>query len=515
MPLVFGPILQFRGVAGDARLISALVGTSVDAPPPQADVAAPAIAAPARQLADLPRAGKADTRLWRIDLSLPATMSACRGSIEERTFAFALPAPGVSPRMAYASCNGFSDPKLMKQVAHKNERWEHLLARHSSEPYHLLLLGGDQVYSDEIWKAVPELDKWTDKSGNARWKAAWTPTMQKKVERFFAELYLTRWSQPEIAAVLAAIPTIMMWDDHDIFDGWGSYPAEQHDSPVFQGIYRIARDYFRLFQLQCAEGERHPAAISTGEGFHLGFAGLGGPGGITLLAPDLRAERRPASLPGTAGAVANDQVVSPASWKDIYAWLDACSGHAHLLLMSSIPVAYLDLGLLEKTLNLLPGQQELEDDLRDHWRSLPHQQERLRLIHRLLEHARTKRCRVTLLSGDVHLAALAVIESERDSQTDNAAVINQLISSAIVHPGPPALARYVLEGMADKVEQVDRGINAALQPFAGQGRYLIGARNWLALEPDEQRRIWANWHVEGSTAPVTKVIHPCKEIPDA
>jgi hypothetical protein len=26
----------------------------------------------------------------------------------------------------------------------------------------------------------------------------------------------------------------MSWDDHDIFDGWGSYPEELQESAVFQ-----------------------------------------------------------------------------------------------------------------------------------------------------------------------------------------------------------------------------------------------------------------------------------------
>jgi len=30
----------------------------------------------------------------------------------------------------------------------------------------------------------------------------------------------------------------------------------------------------------------------------------------------------------------------------------------------------------------------------------------------------------------------------------------------------------------------------------------------LALEPEAQQRIWANWHVENEPYPFTKVIHP-------
>jgi hypothetical protein len=33
----------------------------------------------------------------------------------------------------------------------------------------------------------------------------------------------------------------MTWDDHDLMDGWGSYPSTVQQSPVFQGLYIIMR----------------------------------------------------------------------------------------------------------------------------------------------------------------------------------------------------------------------------------------------------------------------------------
>ena len=36
--------------------------------------------------------------------------------------------------------------------------------------------------------------------------------------------------------------------DHDIFDGWGSYPPELNWCQVFTGIYGIARHFYCLFQ---------------------------------------------------------------------------------------------------------------------------------------------------------------------------------------------------------------------------------------------------------------------------
>ncbi|MFC4158323.1 alkaline phosphatase D family protein [Chitinimonas lacunae] len=489
MSLVLGPILQFRGLRAKRWCISLLCVTELDKTAPVLQMAK-ALIVKTRTIAKVPFTAPA-YKVWRLDIDLP--LDAGQVEYEIGGLKRQLSVPAATPRLAYASCNGFSDPKLMKKVDDKNERWKHLQAQHQREPYHLLLLGGDQIYSDEMWRTIDSLYQWTELPYQRRIRSAWSRTMQQQADLFFCEVYLKRWTQAEPQVTLGSIPTVMMWDDHDIFDGWGSYPLELHQSPVFQGLFEMARDYFRIFQLQLGLREKHPAAIPGQTTFNLGFSQLGE---LALWVLDLRSERSP------------DRVVSAQSWQAMFDWLDRLPPQQHLLVMSSVPVAYLDLAMLEQLLEALPGQQELEDDLRDHWRSVPHLQERLRLIHRLLDFAIAKRCRVTLLSGDVHVGAACAVESTRHGPVGNAAVINQLISSGVVHPGPPALVRYLLETNASHIEKIDRGITAAMLPIAGRRKYLIGQRNWLAIEPDTQGRLWANWHVEEEDAPITKVIHP-------
>ncbi|HPE71554.1 MAG TPA: hypothetical protein PK018_05160 [Candidatus Competibacter sp.] len=53
---------------------------------------------------------------------------------------------------------------------------------------------------------------------------------------------------------MASIPSIAMWDDHDIFDGWGSYDEERQNCPVYQGIYPIARRQDRSFPPAASSG---------------------------------------------------------------------------------------------------------------------------------------------------------------------------------------------------------------------------------------------------------------------
>ena len=41
--------------------------------------------------------------------------------------------------------------------------WQDLLAKHAKTPFHLLLLGGDQIYSDSMWEELGALAKWAER----------------------------------------------------------------------------------------------------------------------------------------------------------------------------------------------------------------------------------------------------------------------------------------------------------------------------------------------------------------
>ena len=178
--------------------------------------------------------------------------------------------------------------------------------------------------------------------------------------------------------------------------------------------------------------------------------------------------------------------------------------------MSSIPVLHPSFATLESLLGAMLGQQELEDDLRDHGTSRPNLAERLRLIHRLLD-ASARGTRITVLSGDVHVAALGVIESDRRDVPANANVINQLTSSGIEHPAPAGVALSFVEQACQLPETIDRGITGTMMAFPTSTQHMIGRRNYLTLHPDVpggENRYWANWWAEDVAYPYTKVIHP-------
>jgi phosphodiesterase/alkaline phosphatase D-like protein len=440
---------------------------------------------------------------FRFAVPLQAKPSVFHYDVAGTRHAVHLPAATQSPHMAYASCNGFSSPSAMKRIDDNNAMWSVMQTQHQADPYHLLLLGGDQVYADEMWATVPSLRHWVELDDTSAHRAPFSRTMQREIERFYLRLYVHRWSQPAIAKMLACVPMLAMWDDHDIFDGWGSYQEERQNCPVFQGIWPIARRAFAAFQQQLGDGEQRSSAIMADNSvFSFGMVLPS----IAILALDMRSERT------------TKRVLSPAHWQSVWNWISQLPEDVeHLMLMSSIPVIYPGFDTLEGLFGMVPGRQDLEDDLRDHWNTIPHKGERLRLIHRLLALARTQHIRPTILSGDVHVAALGVLESSREvAPGARAGVINQLISSGIVHPGPGKPVLFALKHFFSNVDEVDTSISARMVEFPGTQQRFIGQRNYLDLSVDASehgipRRIWANWFIEGQEDPYVKVVHPLRE----
>lgn len=111
--------------------------------------------------------------------------------------------------------------------------WEDLAAYVEDVRPAFLLMIGDQVYLDQ---APDAWDRHVDRPGPDR-------------RRAMAEKYDQSWSRPAVAAVLANIPTYMLWDDHEVRDGWGSFapdsPTLGRRFPLGAPIHATHASYFR------------------------------------------------------------------------------------------------------------------------------------------------------------------------------------------------------------------------------------------------------------------------------
>ena len=83
-----------------------------------------------------------------------------------------------------------------------------------------------------------------------------TENIESSCQDYYLNAYLKHYQQPGFGVALATIPSMMMVDDHDIFDGiathckigFGSYDDALQQSPIFQGIGRVARRFYLIFQ---------------------------------------------------------------------------------------------------------------------------------------------------------------------------------------------------------------------------------------------------------------------------
>jgi hypothetical protein len=473
MTFSLGPVLYFRGTRGRSWQLSALVGTTAGDEPAPLEAAGDRV--PPHRLA-----GRPGRSLWRYDFALPLAERERDHNyrIGGPSWRVRLPAVPGPLHIAYTACNGSEKGDAWNDGEARNERWLHLAARHAEHPFHLLLQGGDQLYADPIWREVPALADWKKLPSWRRRRACFSPALAEAVANDYFDRYWELWRQAELAPILATIPSLMMWDDHDIFDGWGSWSAKWQGCPTFQGIWAAAREHFALFQL-AARPDDLPEGFSDRRGSHFGWAYRIGEVGI--VAPDLRSER------------SRDRVLGDGGRRALTAALASMADCRQLLLVSSMPLVNPHLTLLEHVFNVMPGHQTWQDDLVDQWPSAAHWSEWQQLLRVLVDFSARTGVRVTSLSGEIHLGALGVIAS---GPTE----IYQLTSSGIVHPPPSPAVATALEWIGARTARVAPDLRVRLLPLPGLGRRFLRARNWLELDVPSGDALTATWHSAGPGA---------------
>jgi hypothetical protein len=147
-----------------------------------------------------------------------------------------LPPPSSMTNLLFCvvSCNG----------AEQDGAWHPLGEFVDASQPSFLLMVGDQIYMDEDVPDVFALHFDSDRA-----------TRRKAM----ADKYRDNWSRPLVRRILANVPTYMVWDDHDIRDGWGSLASDSptmatrhpRGVPTFRKMtayFEDARDVYWHFQ---------------------------------------------------------------------------------------------------------------------------------------------------------------------------------------------------------------------------------------------------------------------------
>lgn len=463
-----GPVLFARGADEHQCRISAIVVTPDNLIPPVLVPAEGQDAIPVRLFSQFGRT------VWRYDFDLPARGDATY-RLGDSTFPVSVDFSG-DVRIVYVSCNGQEHADADRPAAERNAMWRRLAAEHARAPFSLVLRGGDQLYADEVFQSHPDLAQWAATARAENTEQAFRPDMRKAAERHFFQRYLTLYAQPEIAHLNARVPSLMMWDDHDIFDGWGSLPERLLDSPVGRGLFEIARRMFMLFQLGATD-EMPPVGGDASERQSL-IQVVRFPR-FSVIAPDLRSERRPTQVMGPAGWAAFERALAQTDRGD------------RILLMSSVPLFGPRLSWIEKLLDVIPGVQKYEDDMLDQWQSRSHRKEWRRILETLQHSAFEGGNPITVLSGEIHLA------TRSEMAFSDGTVMHQLVASGIAHPPPSRSYARVLGYLAAFGESPLPGQPIHLKPLPGYRRIYAAERNYAVTYRRGEE--WsAEWELEVS-----------------
>ncbi|KAI9824337.1 MAG: hypothetical protein M1826_007359 [Phylliscum demangeonii] len=223
--------------------------------------------------------------------------------------------------------------------------WKDVMQKHvECGGFHVQLGLGDQIYADRIWKEVPLLKQWLAMSGKEnRRNAAWTAKHEEDVSHAYFHYYTSHFDQLHLREAFAQIPYVLQIDDHDIFDGFGSYPEYMQFSHTFRNIGRIGIDKYLLFQhhstiemLRNVTRDNDLFTI-TGTGWH--FVKYLGPA-VVVVGPDCRSERT------------SHQVLAGASYQGLFPKVALLPASVqHCIWMISVPLIYPRLEAVESIAN--------------------------------------------------------------------------------------------------------------------------------------------------------------------
>jgi hypothetical protein len=316
-----------------------------------------------------------------------------------------------------------------------------------------VLLLGDQVYADEL---SPEMRAFVE----ARRGEDTAPVGQVADFEEYTRLYRESWSEPDIRWLLSTVPTVMIFDDHDVHDDWNIswlWVEEMRGKPWWESritgafmTYWIYQHLGNLSPPELEEDNIYPQVVAAGDAgpllrrlahtwdresaasrwaFHRDF------GDTRLLVLDSRAAR-----------VLSDgrrQMVDDDEWQ----WIVAHSVGAfdHVIIASTLPV-FLPIGIHHlQAWNeaLCTGRwgrliASLSERLRravdlEHWaafnRSFEQLCDWLGTIARGTEGTRPP-ATILLLGGDVHCSSI----SEVDLGAGGRSRVHQLVCSPFRNP---------------------------------------------------------------------------------
>lgn len=357
-----------------------------------------------------------------------------------------MPEQDVSLSFGFFSCHmPYSETIFGNTVLDNMDMWDLCktsLERHRDKDLRFIIAGGDQVYVDgvktlSLWRLLDKVMRVED--GDL------LPTQEDMVS-WYRDIYRGYWGFSTLQKVYSSFPTYMIWDDHELGDGWGSYFLKDGDTkamaPMLPSLdsknltFEQGKELFdRMFRAgkQVYNEYQHSHNPDTDPGIYdygyyvadCAYYVLDGRGNRDVTKDSLR-------------ILGREQLNRFEEWLE----KEETRSKSFLFVVSAVPVLHLRPSLVNADRTALAKKLELSDDMRDSWEHALHDDEREELT-RLLFKVAARKQRVCILSGDVHIAAAF---SLRDQEGN---VIYQLTSSAITYNVPRPVQTILQFGVPD------------------------------------------------------------------
>ncbi|MFP8966549.1 alkaline phosphatase D family protein [Pokkaliibacter sp. CJK22405] len=292
-----------------------------------------------------------------------------------------------------------------------------------------VLGGGDQVYADgvpylSIWNWLKKVQKYN-------------PTQADMVS-WYRDIYRGYWQFPDLQKVHRSFPNYMIWDDHEIMDGWGSYTDKELSQQLDTLLrwedekrnVRLAKTMFKA-ATQVYEEYQHSHNPVTAAGvwdytFQL-------PESDTFVM-DMRGCRD--FQKKSHAILGKKQHQRLKDWAENLQ--EASERPGPIFVVSTVPLVH----LREMVSNLLDWASIFggRDDVRDHWAHESHQAEIVTLLDVLFGAAKRTRRPLVVLSGDVHIGGIFSLFSDKPEFKD--VTVYQVTSSPVTYAalGPAKMA---------------------------------------------------------------------------
>ncbi len=290
----------------------------------------------------------------------------------------------------------------------------------------MLLAAGDQVYVD----GNPNVDIWS-------WlrKVKGDKPTDDDMISWYRDIYRGYWGMLPMRRVLRAFPTYMIWDDHEIMDGWGSYTKGELSNQLDtmwewenkNKNIALAHRMFEAAKHVYAEYQ-HSHNPPTPEG-QWDYAFDCKPA-ASFYVLDMRGQRDYTKPDG-------ERILGPAQMKRVKSWLKTAPGDV-LFIVSPVPMVHASSFVVNHFDLSMLG---IADDLRDEWEHESNWTERNELLRAVFERSSGKEGkRIVFLSGDVHIAGAFKLYHQKYPD----ARVHQLTSSGITYA---ALSEMMRRGL--------------------------------------------------------------------